>query len=50
MAIVDDDNYDEVMKYKWHLSNSGYCVTKDITGQDVEMGAFVMFLAETKNN
>ena len=25
-ALVDDDDFDELMKYKWHVSRNGYAV------------------------
>ena len=44
-AIVDPEDFDEVMKYRWYLSKIGYAMTK-FEGVEVEMGAFVLAMAK----
>lgn len=34
LAIVDDDNYDELIKYKWYCNSGGYALRRDYTTKD----------------
>ena len=31
-ALVDDDNYEDISKYKWHVNKLGYAVRKPYSG------------------
>lgn len=45
VAIVDDDDYDLVMKHKWRKNRDGYAETR-INGKPVLMQNFIMAIMQ----
>ena len=41
-AIIDDEDFEKVSQFKWHLGTRGYAIRKDSTRKQVSMHRFIM--------
>lgn len=49
-AQVDDEDFEFINSFEWHLSNDGFAKTVFDNGREIEMGSLVMWKASLPNN